>query len=87
MGGSGESRVARRAPTRALRTQDLIYPSPSGRGFFAPGLLQQRCRYVIKKIPQRKPLQTACNIPRETLPQGEDMRENEPDIQTPLTQF
>jgi len=31
-----------------LRRQDLIHPSPSGRGFFAPGLLQRHC-YGIKK--------------------------------------
>lgn len=70
----GRTWVAQWGPMGALCTQDLINSNPSGRGFFTPGLPQQRRCYVIKKIPQRKPLQTVCYIPRKTLPRGEDKR-------------
>lgn len=71
-GGLRVSEIGQWAPPGALRTQDLMNSSPGGRGFFTPGLLQQRHCYMIKNIPQRKPLQTACCIPRKTLPREAD---------------
>lgn len=73
-GARGETRVAQWGPTGTLRTQDLINFSPSGRGFFTPGLLQQRRCYMIKKSPKGSPCKQ-CATSHVKLSLGERIRE------------
>lgn len=71
----GRTWVAQWGPMGALCTQDLINSNPSGRGFFTPGLPQQRRCYVIKKkSPKGSPCKQ-CATSHVKLSLGERIRE------------